>query len=223
MGEYLKRWGFTPQKPLKRAYEQRPAAVRQWLDDDYLAIASRAMQEQAESPWGDETGMRNDSQHGRSYAPRGHTPVIRLSAKRASTNMISTVTNQGKMRFMIYSGSMNAARLIQFFKQLLKGAQKKIVLILDNRRVQHAKPVKAWLAESRNPKRLEVFFLPAYSPALNPDEYLKGALKIGRPAKPPTRDTATLKQHVRGHMRMLQQSPTRVSPYFHHPPIRYAA
>ena len=164
--------------------------LRQWLDDDYPAIASRAMQEQAESPWGDETGMRNDSQHGRSYAPRGHTPVIRLSAKRASTNMISTVTNQGKVRFMIYSGSMNAARLIQFFKQLLKGAQKKIVLILDNRRVQHAKPVKAWLAESRNPKRLEVFFLPAYSPALNPDEYLKGALKIGglpslRPGTPP--------------------------------------
>lgn len=223
VGEYLKRWGFTPQKPLKRAYEQRPAAVRQWLDEAYPAIARRAKQEQAEIHWGDETGMRNDSQHGRSYAPRGHTPVIRLSAKRASTNMISTVTNQGKVRFMIYSGSMNASRLIQFFTQLLKGANKKIFLILDNLRVHHAKPVKAWLAEVRNTKRIEVFFLPAYSPELNPDEYLNGDLKAGVHAKPPTRDTATLKKNVRAHMRMLQQSPTRVRHYFNHPKIRYAA
>ena len=158
-GEYLKRWGFTPQKPLKRACEQRPAAVRQWLDEDYPAIASRAKQEQAEIHWGDETGMRNDSQHGRSSAPRRHTPVIRLSAKRTSTNMISTVTNQGKVWFMIYSGSMNASRLIQFFKQLLKGAKQKIFLVLDNLRVHYAKPVKAWLAESRHTKWIEVFFL----------------------------------------------------------------
>lgn len=223
VGAYLKRWGFTPQKSLKRAYEQRPAAVRQWLDEDYPAIAVRAKQEQAEIHWGDETGMRNDSQHGRSYAPKGHTPVIRLSAKRASTNMISTVTNQGKVRFMIYSGSMNASRLIQFFKQLLKGATKKIFLILDNLRVHHAKPVKAWVAKARNTKRIEVFFLPAYSPELNPDEYLNGDLKVGVYAKPPTRDTATLKKNVRAHMRMLQQSPTRVSHYFSHPKVRYAA
>jgi len=223
VGEYLKRWGYTPQKPLKRAYEQRPAAVQRWLDKDYPAIAGRAKQEQAEIHWGDETGMRNDSQHGRSYAPRGHTPVIRLSAKRASTNMISTVTNQGKVRFMIYSGSMNASRLIQFFTQLLKGANKKIFLILDNLRVHHAKPVKAWLAKPRHTKRIEVFFLPAYSPELNPDEYLNGDLKAGVHAKPPTRDTATLKKTVRAHMRMLQQSPTRVSHYFRHPKIRYAA
>ncbi len=124
---------------------------------------------------------------------------------------------------MIYSGSMKASRLLQFFTQLLKGAKNKIFLILDNLRVHHAKPVKAWLANPRNAKRLEVFFLPAYSPELNPDEYLNGALKVGVHAKPPTRDTATLKQHVREHMRMLQQSPTRVSHYFNHPKIRYAA
>jgi len=144
VGEYLNRWGFTPQKPLKRAYEQRRAAVRQWLDTDYPAIAARAKQEQAEIHWGDETGMRHDSQHGRSDAPRGQTPVIRLSAKRASTNMISTVTNQGKVRFMIYSGTMNAQRLLQFFQQLIKAANKKVFLILDSLRVHQATLVKEW-------------------------------------------------------------------------------
>jgi len=223
VGEYLTRWGFTPQKPLKRAYEQRPAAVRQWLDTDYPAIAARAKQEQAEIHWGDETGLRNDSQHGRSYAPRGHTPVIRLSAKRASMNMISTVTNQGKVRFMIYSGTMNAQRLLQFFKQLIKAANKKIFLILDNLRVHHATLVKAWLTKKRHAQNLEVFFLPAYSPEMNPDEYLNCDVKAGVHAKPPVRDTATLKKTIRVHMRMLQHSPERVSKYFHHPKIAYAA
>lgn len=170
IGLYLKRWGFTPQKPLKRAYEQRPAEVQQWLEEEYPLIAARAGQEEAEIHWGDETGLRSDSQHGRSYAPRGKTPVIRLSAKRASINMISSITNQGKVRFMIYRDSMNAKRLIRFLRQLIKDADKKVFLILDNLRVHHCKPVKEWLAAHTD--EIEIFFLPAYSPELNPDEYL---------------------------------------------------
>ena len=87
-------------------------------------------------------------------------------------NMISTVTNQGKVRFMVYSGSMNAKRLLRFFAQLVKDAARKVFLILDNLRVHHARLVKAWLAAEENQRNIEVFFLPAYSPELNPDEYL---------------------------------------------------
>lgn len=223
VGEYLKRWGFTPQKPLKRAYEQRPAEVQKWLDEQYPEIAARAKREKAEIHWGDETGIRSDSQHGRSYSPKGKTPVIRLSAKRVSTNMISTVSNQGKVRFMVYSGSMNAKRLIQFFKQLIKESGRKIFLILDNLRVHHAKPVKAWLAEEKNKEKIELFFLPAYSPELNPDEYLNCDLKAGVHSKPPSRDAQQLKKKVRSHMKKLQKSPNRVRKYFKHPKIAYAA
>lgn len=223
VGEYLKRWGFTPQKPLKRAYEQRPAEVQKWLEDEYPEIAARAKQEKAEIHWGDETGIRSDSQHGRSYSPKGKTPVIRLSAKRVSTNMISTVSNQGKVRFMVYSGSMNAKRLIQFFKQLIKEADRKLFLILDNLRVHHAKPVKAWLAEKKNKRKIEVFFLPAYSPELNPDEYLNCDLKAGVHSRPPSRDEGQLKKKVHSHMKKLQKSPERVRKYFKHPKIAYAA
>ena len=163
---------------MKRAYEQRPAEVRKWLEESYPAIAARAKEEGAEIHWGTclqqagETGIRSDSQHGRSYSPKGKTPVIRLSAKCASMNMISTVTNQGKVRFMVYSGSMNAKRLLRFFAQLVKDAARKVFLILDNLRVHHARLVKAWLATEENQRNIEVFFLPAYSPELNPDEYL---------------------------------------------------
>ncbi len=121
VGEYLKRWGFTPQKPLRRAYEQRPKDVQQWLDREYPKIVKQAKQEKAEIHWGDETGIRSDCQHGRSYAPKGKTPEILLSAKRASTNMISTVTNQGKVRFMIYSGTMDAQRFIKCSFSITRG------------------------------------------------------------------------------------------------------
>jgi len=221
IGTYLKRWGFTPQKPLKRAYEQRPAEVQKWRQETYPVIAGRAKKEDAEIHWGDETGIRSDSQHGRGYAPKGKTPVIRLSAKRTSINMISTVTNQGKVRFMIYRDSMNAKRLIKFLKQLIKSADKKVFLVLDNLRVHHSKPVKEWLAE--HTEEIEVFFLPAYSPELNPDEYLNCDLKAGVHSKPPARDIGTLKKKVKSHMMKLQKTPRRVRKYFEHQKLAYAA
>ena len=221
VGSYLERWGFTPQKPLKKAYEQRPAAVQKWLDEAYPLIEKLAKQQGGEIHWGDETGLRSDAQHGRSYAPKGQTPVIRLSVNRASINMISTITNQGKVRFMIYQDTMNAKRLIKFLKQLIKDAGRKVFLILDNLRVHHSKPVKAWLA--KHTKQIAVFFLPAYSPELNPDEYLNCDLKAGVHSRPPARDREGLKKNVSSHMKMLQKSPARVRKYFEHKKIAYAA
>ena len=221
VGEYLKRWGFTPQKPVKRAYEQNPKAVQRWLDDDYPAIKTQAKAENAEIYWGDEKGMRNDSQHARGYAPKGKTPVIHLNAKRASTNMISAITNQGKVRFQVFDGTMNANILIQFCQRLIKSAGRKVYLILDNLRVHHAKVFKAWLGEHDD--EISVFYLPAYSPELNPDEYLNCDLKAGVHSGKPARTKQALKKKVLSHMRMLQKRPRRVAKYFQHEKISYAA
>jgi len=221
VGDYLARWGFTPQKPAKRAYEQQPAAVKKWLDEDYPAIASKAKDEQADIYWGDETGVRNDCQHGRSYAPKGKTPVLRLPAKRTSLNMISALTNQGKVRFMIYKENMTAQVLITFMERLVKDAPRKVFLILDNLKVHHAKLVQEWLAEHR--EQIEVFYLPSYSPELNPDEYLNCDLKDGVHSAPPTRTEKTLREKVTSHMRKLQKLPERIVKYFKHPSIAYAA
>ncbi|MCP4120990.1 MAG: IS630 family transposase, partial [Bacteroidetes bacterium] len=221
VGNYLSQWGFTPQKPLKKAYEQSPTKVKKWLEDEYPQIKEKAKDEGAEIYWGDETGLRSDSQHGRGYAPRGKTPVIRLSAKRTSTNMISAITNQGKVRFQVYDGNMNAKLLIGFMKRLIKDAKRKVFLILDNLRVHHAKVVKAWLAEHE--ELIDVFYLPAYSPELNPDEYLNCDLKVGVHSKAPARNNKQLKGKVISHMRMLQKTPARVEKYFQHRKIQYAA
>jgi transposase len=221
VGEYLKRWGYTPQKPVKRAYEQNPKAVQRWLDDEYPEIKSRARKEKAEIYWGDETGMRNDSQHERGYAPKGKTPVVRLNAKRTSTNMISAITNQGKVRFKLFDGGMNVDIMIDFCKRLIKTAKRKVFLIVDNLRVHHAKLFKAWLAEHRD--EIEVFYLPSYSPELNPDEYLNCDLKAGVHSGKPARTKEQLRKKVTSHMRMLQKKPQRVEKYFEHRKINYAA
>lgn len=221
VGEYLKRWGMTPQKPQKRAYEQRAPEVKRWLDQEYPEIQAQAKREDAEIYWGDETGLRNDCQHERGYALKGQTPVIRLNANRASINMISAITNQGKVRFRIFEGGMNADVLIDFMMRLLKDAKRKVYLILDNLRVHHAKPVKEWLKQHE--KMIQVFYLPAYSPELNPDEYLNCDLKAGVHSGKSARNKEQLKQKASKHMRMLQRKPNRVQKYFKHEKIRYAA
>lgn len=220
-GEYLKRWGFTPQRPARRNYEQNPEAVRRWIHEEYPALARKAKAEGAEIHWGDETGVRNDCQHGRSFAPAGQTPVVRTSSKRLSINMISSVTNQGKVRWMIYRGSFNADVFIKFMGRLIRESSRKVILIVDNLRVHHCKPVQEWVAE--NSDRIELAFLPSYSPEHNPDEYLHCDLKGALSKKPSPRTQEALEANVKSHMRMLSKSERRVASYFQAEHIRYAA
>jgi transposase len=221
VGEYLSRWNFPPQKPLKRAYKQNPKAVKKWLKEEYPTIKKRTMTQQAEIHWGDETGLCNDSYYGRSYAPKGKTPAIRLHPRCKRVNLISSITNQGKVRFMFYTNKMNSQTFIKFMKRLIKDSDKKVFLILDNLKVHHSYVVKDWLKEHQD--EIEVFFLPSYSPELNPDEYLNGDLKSGVHSGVPARTETQLKRKALSHLRKLQKLPCRVANYFKHPKIAYAA
>lgn len=221
MGDYLRKWGYSPQKPKKRAYEQRPAEVQQWLDHTYPAIKQQARAEGAEIHWADETGVRNACQHGRSYAPKGRTPIKKSMAKRFSVNMISTITNQGKVQFMLYSDSMNADRFIEFLGQLITCSPQKIYVIADNLRTHHSRKVKEWVQARED--QIALFFLPAYSPERNPDEYLNCDLKQGMSQKPAPKNKQTLTENLRSYMSMLAQAPQRIKKYFTHPDIQYAA
>ena len=221
VGDYLKRWGFTPQKPLRKAYKQNPKAVEQWLHQRYPEIVKKAKKEKAEIQWGDETGLCNDSYHGRSYAPRGQTPAIKLHPRCERVNLISSITNQGKVRFMVYKNRMNSQTLIAFMRRLIKDSARKIFLILDNLKVHHSHIVKDWL--KKHVDEIEIFFLPSYSPELNPDEYLNCDLKEGVHSGVPARTKDELKRKAISHLRKLQKLPARVMKYFKHPKIAYAA
>lgn len=221
--DYLKRWGFTPQKPTKRAYEQNPKAVAQWHETVYPQIQARAKQEKAEIHWGDETGIQNDAYNAKGFAPKGKTPIVRINATKSRVNMISSITNRGKVRFMLYKETMTAKVLIKFMSRLIKDSDRKVFLILDNLRVHHSKVVKAWLEQEEIKERIEVFYLPSYSPELNPDEYLNGDLKHRIRSGLPARSEKELTKKTRSFMRTLQNRPDHVQNYFKHPKIAYAA
>ena len=225
VGNYLSRWGFTPQKPIKRAYEQRPEAVQQWIEQEYPAIEKRAKSEGGEVHWGDETALVNTDVRGRSYSPRGQTPVtMAVGGTRQKLSMISTVTNQGKTSWMIVDGAFNHEKLIEFFEALMadgQRARKKVFLILDNLGVHHCKPVKAWLAQRSD--QIEVFCLPSYSPELNPDERLNADLKHAIGTMVPVRTKAKLQAAANQHMAFIEANPERVRSYFQDPRVKYAA
>jgi transposase len=218
----LKRWGFTPQKPIKRAYEQRPEAVKAWLDEQYPKIEAQAKAQGGEIHWGDETALVNTDVRGRGFAPKGQTPVAyTVGGTREKLSMISTVSNQGKARWMIVEQSFNAEKLIEFLSALIIEADRKVFLILDNLRVHHSKVVKAWLADKTD--KIELFYLPSYSPELNPDERLNADLKYAIGSKLAPRTKAKLKAAATEHMQMIQNNPERVKNYFKDPRVAYAA
>ena len=221
VGEYLKRWGFTPQKPVKRAYEQSSEAVKKWLKTDYPLIASRVKEEKAEIHWGDETGIQTGANRVRGFAPKGEKPVVNVIVKKSHVSMISAITNQGKVRFMMYRDAMNSELLIKFMTRLIKDAGRKVFLILDNLRVHHGKNVKQWLGEHK--EQIEVFYLPSYSPELNPDEYLNSNLKTKVHSGIPIRNRKDLEMKTRSFMRTLMKRPAHVRSYFKHSKVDYAA
>lgn len=190
------------------------------MDKTYPAIAVKAKKEKAEIHWGDETGIQNTGYNAKGFAPQGQPPIIRLSAKKCRINMMSSITNNGKVRFMLYRETMTSAVLIKFMSRLIKDVSQKVILILDNLRVHHSKIVTAWLEDHK--ERIEVFYLPPYSPEHNPDEYLNGDLKRHIRSGLPARTENDLSKKTRSFMKMLQQRPNRVSNYIQHPLIAYA-
>lgn len=175
VGEHLRRWGSTPQKPVREAYEQDPEAVAEWLEETHPAIERRAAQEGGEIHRGAETGVRSTCQHSRGYARPGEAPELIVPGSRFSVDMISTLTNSGKVRWMIYTGKMDAAWFIVFLTRLIAGASKKLFLIVDHLSVHEAAAVQEWLSDKTD--RIEVFYLPRYAPGRDPDEYLNRDVK----------------------------------------------
>jgi transposase len=221
VGGYLKRWGFTPQKPAKRAYEQQPEMVKKWLDEEYPAIVLRAKAQQAEIYWGDETGLRSDCQYGRSFSPKGRTPVADYSGARFSTSMISAITNRGKLRFMVYRGGLKTDTFIVFLRRLIREAKGKIFLILDNLKVHHAKKTRQWVEKHKD--RMALFFLPAYAPQYNPDEFLNNDVKQNVNKRRIPKNREELNGNLRSYLRSIQKKNGHIKSLFQAPTVRYAA
>jgi transposase len=230
VGRYLKRWGFTPQKPLKRAYERDPDAVARWLETEYPQIREQARKEDATLWWADEMGMRMDDQGGRSYSMKGHTPVIpgslprlaqQAGGQRARCSMMSAITNRGQLCFHVFRGQLNSNVFIDFLRRLKRQSERKLFVIVDRHPVHRSEKTQKWI--DKHAAKVRLIFLPAYSPDLNPDEMLNQDVKSNavRTKRPPT--LQQMMDNVRAYLRGRQRKRAGVKRTFHAPSVRYAA
>jgi transposase len=209
---YLARWGFTPQKPVRRAYER---------EEEYPTIRAAAKQEKALIYWADGMGMRSDHQAGRSYAPKGKTPAIPGTGQRFSCNVVSALTNRGHLSFMVFKNGFTASVFLSFLRRLVKQARRKVFVIVDKHPVHRSKKVQTWLA--KHAAQIRLFFLPGYSPELNPDEMVNQDVKTNAVGRKRARNRAQLMGHVRRYLDRRRANPDMVKRYFHEPSVRYAA
>jgi transposase len=221
VGEYLLRWGYTPQRPARRALERSGHKLRQWLHETYPGIEARAKAEGAAIYWGDETAVAEDGHWVRGYAPRGQTPILEASTKRYGLSMVSAISNRGLVRFKFIEQAMNQELLIEFMQGLIEDSEQKVFLILDNLKVHHALKVTEWLDENRD--RIEVFYLPPYSPEINPDEYLNRDLKTMLRISDRSESKKELFQKAATFMEFLLRTPEGVISYFKNSHVQYAA
>jgi transposase len=220
VGRLMKRLGFSPQRPLYRAWQQNPELVQSWQETVYPKIAARAKKEGALIFFADEAGVRSDHHAGTTWAPVGQTPVVKATGARFGFNMLSAVNALGHFRFMTVDGTVNATVFREFLKRLLVGMDRKIFLIVDGHPAHKAALVRRFVAE--NASRIELFFLPPYSPELNPDELVWNNVK-SRVAKLGSQTKEELKANVHRALRRLQFLPDLVAGFFQTPTCRYAA
>lgn len=219
IGRYLQSWGFSAQKPIYKAYEQDPEAVKAWLEKTYPKIKRKAKKEKAEIYFGDEAGIRSNHHAGKSYSKKGKTPIVKKTGQRFSINMISAVSARGGKRFMLYKGKFNSDRYILFLKQLIKNSEHKIYLIMDNYSVHKTNKVKEWI--ERHKDTIAVYYLPTYSPELNPDELLNQDVKTNVVGKLRASNAHELKENVKSHLKKIPKE--KIISFFKHQETKYAA
>jgi transposase len=219
VGRLLRKLGLSPQRPLHRAYQQDPEAVERFKRESYPAIRDEALAAGATIYFCDEAGVRSDYHTGTTWSPVGRTPVVRNTGQRFSVNMISAVTAKGALRFAVYQTNTNAEVFIDFCKRLLHDASGPVYLIVDGHPAHRATATKTFVASTEG--RLKLFFLPGYSPELNPDEWVWKNVKHDRIAKAGVTSAEDLKSKAIGALRRLQKRPGLVRAFFADPHLRY--
>jgi len=221
IGRLLAQLGLTCQKPLMRAFQQNPALVEKWLREEYPRIQARAKKMSAEIYFADEAGVRSDFHSGKTWAPRGKTPVLQATGARFGFNMISAISPKGQMRFMVVAGKVASAQFCAFLRRLMRGAQRPVFLIVDGHPVHRSVKVKT-LVESFKGK-LELFHLPPYSPELNPDEWVWNDLKNNGIGRMLVNGPDDMKKKVVSHLKWMQRTPDLIRSFFQASTTKYAA
>lgn len=219
VGHLLAELNITPQKPLRRAYERDPEAVELWKSETYPKIKKRAKRRRAEIFFLDEAGVRSDDPLGRTWAPKGETPIVRTSGQRQSVNAISAVNPNGAFWYKVYTGRMNATVFKEFLTDFLKYRRNPVILIVDGHPSHKAKMIAEFVKELEG--KLELHFLPGYSPDLNPDEFVWNHMRNVGVTKKPLRKNEALRDRVESDLAAIKENPKLVRSFFEAPSVAY--
>ena len=221
VGRLLRQLGLSCQRPLFRATEQDPERVRRWREEEFPVIRRMAKESGARVFFGDEAGVRSDYHAGTTWGVKGKTPVVLRTGKRKSVNMLSAVSARGELRFMLVQGRVNGAVFAEFLRRLMHNAAQPVFLVLDGHSIHHSRPVRDFVASQAG--RLRLFFLPPYSPELNPDEQVWNYVKHHGIGKATLCVATDLRRFVLARLRWLQRLPWTVRMFFLSPHTQYAA
>lgn len=219
VGRLLKKIGLSPQRPTRRAIQRDDLLVYRWMAEDFQKIRKLAKEQNAEIFFGDESSVRSDYHSGTTWAPIGKTPIVKSTASRHKVNLISAISPRGAMQFMATEGSVTSAVFIDFLKRLLHKADRPIFMIVDNHAVHRSKEVREFVKSTEG--NLRLFFLPPYSPELNPDEHVWNYLKNHKIGRQSTKNGFELSRRIESIMRSLQKLPEKVRSFFRHPWTKY--
>jgi len=219
VGRLLRKIGLSPQKPIRKSYQQDELLVFKWMAEDFKRIKALANEAGGEIFFGDESTVRSDYHSGTTWAKRGKTPVVKTTGSRHKVNLISAISTRGAMKFMATEESVNSGVFIGFLKRLIANTEKPVFLILDNCSVHRSKEVREY--EESTKGKLRIFFLPPYAPELNPDEHVWNYLKNHKIGRQTTTGSWDLYKRVTKVMRSLQRCPEKIQSFFRHPWTRY--
>src|SRR5437867_10250034 len=219
VGRLLAELDITPQKPLRRAYERDPVAIKRWTTTVFPRVRARAQRARARIFVLGEAGVRSDQVLGRTWGLRGQTPEVPTSGRRQSVNAISTVNARGEFWYEIYTERLNATRFITLLTHFMRRRKGKVFLILDGHPADIAKAVARYVQSLRG--RLELHFLPGYAPELNPDEFVWNHLKCQGVSKTPLRRDESLRSRVQADLAAIKSRPALVRSFFHAPSVAY--
>ncbi len=221
IGNILHDLGLSPQRPLVRAYQQNPELVRKWKEEEFPAIVAAAKAAGGSVFFLDEAGIRTDYHSGTTWAPVGHTPIVRGTGDRKSINMISAISTQGKIHFSFLAGNLNSAIFIDYLKKLMHDIPGPIFLIVDGYPSHRSKETLDFVQGTEG--RLNLFFLPPYSPELNPDEWVWKNIKNDRVGKMASRSVVEMRNGIDKAVSWLQSATDHVLSFFRDPDLAYIA
>jgi transposase len=220
VGRLLAQLEITPQKPLRRAYERDPVAVKAWVERQYPRLRRKARKNGATIFFLDEAGFDSEPRLGRTYGVKGHTPVVATTGQRQKINVISAVTASGAFWCQVYTERLKAQIFIRFLREFLRGRSAPVYLVLDGHPAHKAKAVKNLVTELAG--KLELHFLPPYAPDLNPDELVWAFMKGNGVSKKPLQRNESLKERVVQDLAKLKKNRHLVRSFFKAKTVAYA-